>query len=78
MLGRYFYGTTMEGTFSTEPLIGNDSECVLVTGYNWLTLKLFRGHIDNAASHILQVERARILRDNRETAIREQERAVFC
>ena len=35
-------GTTMEWTLSSEPLVDDDSQGVLVTGRRWFALALFR------------------------------------
>ena len=36
---------TLIGKLTTEPFIDYDGQGILVAGRDWLTLKLFRGHI---------------------------------
>ena len=48
---------SLKGRGATEPLIGRDSERVLIAGRAWVSSKLFWGHIDNRTRDILSIAR---------------------
>src|SRR5215472_329651 len=53
MLDSQFRKRAMKGTVSTEPLVDDDAQGILIAGWAWMSLDLFRSHICNRSSYIL-------------------------
>src|SRR5947208_16052801 len=76
MLGGYFTERPLKGTISTQPLVDDNPQRILVAGRAWLALELLRGHIVNSSGHILLSQRSRAMSDLDEAKITEQDFVV--
>src|SRR5207237_4849404 len=49
------YSCPLEGAHSTEPFVDDDGKCILVTGWNRLSLPLLRSHVIGRAHDTLEI-----------------------
>src|SRR5207237_4073898 len=65
--------SSIEGTLTTQPLINNNAQSILITGRTRLALKLLRGHVGERTSFFPRLERTRIMgdRDNAKITVPE-------
>src|SRR2546429_5589497 len=76
MLARNFSKRPVEGTISSEPLVGDDPQGVMVTGTAWFALKLLRSHIGSGACNLLGALVAGTLGHQSNAKITERERVA--
>src|SRR5947209_4618501 len=59
MLAYHFIVCSFKGPYTTKPFVNYHCQSILITGWTWMCLNLFRSHIGNSTSDILCLHRVR-------------------
>src|SRR6266480_4850701 len=72
MLIHQLQGSSYKGTLTTQPLIDDDPQGILVSGRNWFPLPLLRSHVARCTNRIFRLLRIGAMSHHRNAKITEQ------
>jgi len=73
MLGNDLCQRAVKGTIPTEPLVDNNTKCILITGQPRFPLNLFWSHVGHRPCHLLNALVARALRHDSDAEVTQQD-----